>query len=118
MSILDFAAFARDHLRGLKGRVALLTPSAYGRMHTPVGPGSKTGLGWGVSTYRGNRASMHSGSAETFMALLLLLPDEDHAFVVVTNTAGNEAGAGTKLALQQLGARFTTAQVATGATAD
>ena len=118
MSILEFAAFARDHLRGLRGRGALLTPTAYERLHTPVRPGSKSGLGWGVSTYRGKRASSHSGSADTFMALLLLLPDEDHAFVVVTNAAGNEAEAGTKLALQHLVAQFTSARVATGAGGD
>jgi CubicO group peptidase (beta-lactamase class C family) len=111
MNILDFASFAREHLRGLHGAGRLLGPDVYARMHTPVLPGAQCGLGWGVSTYRGKRASSHSGSADTFLALLLLLPDEGHAFVVVTNAAGGAADPGTRDALRHLVAQFTSARV-------
>ncbi|MFC4454286.1 serine hydrolase domain-containing protein [Deinococcus sonorensis] len=111
MSVLDFTVFARDHLRGLHGQGRLLPDTAYQRLHTPFVPGGRAGFGWGVSQYRGRRASSHSGSADTFLALLLVLPDEPYAFVVVTNAAGDAAEAGTREALGQLVTAFTDARV-------
>lgn len=111
MNILDFATFARAHLRGLNGHPGLLPPETMTQLHSPVSPEGPSGLGWGVSTYRGQRASSHSGSAETFLALLLVLPDEGHAFTVVTNAAGGTADAGTKQALKHLVEHFTSAHV-------
>ncbi|GGK40068.1 serine hydrolase [Deinococcus malanensis] len=113
MSILDFAVFAREHLRGLLGSGRLLDQDSYRRIHAPFLPGGQSGLGWGVSTYRGRQASTHSGSAETFLALIVVLPDEGHAFVAVTNAAGGSADAGTRAALSHLVGRFTGARVGT-----
>ncbi|WP_027483294.1 serine hydrolase domain-containing protein [Deinococcus pimensis] len=111
MNILEFATFARAHLRGLRGTPGVLDVETFRRLHTPVEPGGRSGLGWGVSTYRERRASSHSGSADTFLALLLVLPDEGYAFVVVTNAAGEAADAGTRAALAQLVSEFTSARV-------
>jgi hypothetical protein len=111
MSILDFGVFTRDHLRGLHGRGQVLQEETYVHLHTPVVESGRTGLGWGVSGYRGRRASSHSGSADTFTALMLVLPDEGWAFVVVTNSAGEAADAGTRATLGHLVGRFTQARV-------
>ncbi|GGO38820.1 CubicO group peptidase (beta-lactamase class C family) [Deinococcus humi] len=111
MNILDFATFARAHLRGLCGQGHFLSPEALTALHTPFRPDIKAGLGWGVTTYRGMRASTHSGSADTFLAFIVVLPDEGHAFVAVTNAAGGQAEEGLSSILRHLVSAFTTAHV-------
>ncbi|PYE54057.1 serine hydrolase domain-containing protein [Deinococcus yavapaiensis] len=97
LSLADGLTFARDHLRGQCGHPGLLPAEAYTVMHEPLNADRNAGLGWGVQRYGPNsvkRASSHNGSAETFFAVILLLPDDDHAFFLATNaadTAGHEA---------------------------
>ena len=57
------------------------------------------------------RASTHSGSADTFLAFIVVLPDEGHAFVAVTNAAGGQAEEGLSSILKHLVSAFTTAHV-------
>ena len=111
MHVVDFAVFARDHARGLTGRKAVLDPATYERVHTPLLDGGDSGLGWGVSRYRGRRASSHSGSAQTFRAMLLVLPDEGHAIVLATNAGGDQERVGFMHVLKYLTAQFTSAHV-------
>lgn len=112
MNILDFATFARAHLRGLRGQSDFLPSETFTTMHTPFRPEIKAGLGWGVTMYRGMQASTHSGSADTFLAFVVVLPDEGHAFAVTTNAAGGQAEEGLSGVLRHLVSAFTSAHVA------
>ena len=96
-SLDGYARFLQLHLRGLSGAVALLSDDAFRRLHTPVGGGRVTergdrfhgyALGWGVLDIDGVRSSVHSGSADTFSAVVALQPARDLAAAVVANAAG------------------------------
>ncbi|WP_027482379.1 serine hydrolase domain-containing protein [Deinococcus pimensis] len=114
LSLQDFLRFARDHLRGLRGHKGLLPVEMYAVMHEGHNADRTAGLGWGVQRYgpdEAKRVSSHLGSAETFKALILLLPDDDHAFVIVANAAGEAGHAAVQEALGVLVPAFTPSHV-------
>jgi D-alanyl-D-alanine carboxypeptidase len=76
IALEEYAKFLRLHLRGLRGDDGLLLRAdTIRRMHT----GEKFGLGWGLQTIRDLPASVHAGSADTFYAIVVLLPTKTSA---------------------------------------
>jgi CubicO group peptidase (beta-lactamase class C family) len=88
MSIVDYAKFARIHLKGLAGADTLLAADTYRDLHTPEG---EYALGWIVVPFDGTTVSHHGGSAGTFVAFIALFPDRDRGVVVFTNAANENA---------------------------
>lgn len=104
LTIDDFAAWAREHLRGLRGEGRLLPAAAYQRIHSPqlrvradeMYVGSQTceelalGLGWAVVEAGGYPLSAADGSGGTFYARLAVLPSHDVAFAALVNSGAGE----------------------------
>lgn len=84
-SVLDLAQFGRATLRGLAGEAALLQAETMRKLATPFG-GGDYGLGWVI----GESGPYHSGSATTFLAFLVVRPDQDRVYAFVTNAAASE----------------------------
>lgn len=82
MTVGDYARLAQLHLRALCGRPSLLSAGAWQRLHEPVGDYA---MGWSVIDAGGNRILMHTGSAETFYAFVVLYRDQRHGFIVIMN---------------------------------
>ena len=54
----------------------------------------KSGLGWGVSSAFGyDTVAMYSGSADTFLMIVVLIPDADIGVAVVANAYSEEVQA-------------------------
>lgn len=110
LSLDDYARFLQLHLRGLEGRDApLLHAATIKRLHvSPVTPGDKFALGWGVQEFDGALASVHVGSAGTFYAVTMLQPSHDLAVAVFANAGGERANTAVKETLKALVRRYTT----------
>jgi CubicO group peptidase (beta-lactamase class C family) len=87
LSVGDYARFLQLHLRGLHGRDGLLQAETVRQLHTPVG---EYALGWGVWEQNGIKVSGHEGSAGSFYAAAVVVPECDVAVAVFAN-AGDEA---------------------------
>ena len=85
LTTMDFARFVQTHLRGLRGRSNLLTKQMFQTLHTPTGDYA---YGWQVLEDRGQVASAHAGSNDTFYALMIIEPGVDAAVVVFSNASG------------------------------
>ena len=107
MSVLDFAHYAREVLRGLNGRSDLLPAQDMQNLHSiqirakisEMYQGAESdqlvgyGYGWGIlETSRGN-ISAGEGSAGTFYASIFVFPYLDIAIVSFTNCGNREASA-------------------------
>ncbi len=88
MTPRGFAAYIREHLRGLRGVDGHLTSASYGRIHF-----ARRGFSLGVANgvLGGKRYSGLDGSAGTFFCRAVLVPEEDVALTVMTN-AGSGSG--------------------------
>lgn len=95
-SIGDLARYAADHLNGLRGRPALLPRDAYERLHsTLTGDPEGFTLGWGVrEDERWGTVHYGAGSGGTFFVRIVIVPDQDVAVVVASNSG--EAAAATR----------------------
>lgn len=106
LSIDDFAAWAGEHLSGLRGAGRLLPEMAYRRIHSVhlrvpakemyLGMTSSEqlalGYGWAITDASGYPLSAGDGSGGTFYARVVVLPSHDVAFVgVVSSGAGDPA---------------------------
>lgn len=99
MTIQDFALYARDALRGLRGEEALLPGSYYRAIHSehiavPVrelypemnsSHSLRMGYGWALMETNRGSLSAGEGSAGTFFASVLVFPYLNVAVVTVTN---------------------------------
>ena len=85
VNIIDFARFAHLHLAGLNGKSTFLQTATFEKLHTPNG---EYALGWYAQQIRELPASTHSGSAETFLAGVIVYPPKDVAIVIALNAAG------------------------------
>ena len=107
MSMPDLVRFGEMHLRGLLGEDGLLRTSTVQRLHTPRG---KSGLGWGVYPALGmERISAHSGSADTFLVLLVVAPEAELVVAVGANAMSDTVEAGCRHALRAVVKQATTA---------
>ena len=127
MSVLDFAKWAAWHAGNGRRPPALVSPDTVKKLHTPVidtgvrenaPPGTpKTGkyaLGWGEVNldWSSGPVLTHTGSNGMNLATVMIWPEADFGFVMMTNIAGPAADeALTKLAAD-LYKRFFQAPVA------
>lgn len=84
VSVKDLGRFLDDHARGIAGTPGLLKPATYARMHTLEPEGSA--LGWGVRKRDGVTTSSHSGSAETFYAIVQVVREDGLEIAVMINS--------------------------------
>lgn len=100
-SVSEMIRYVRFHLdRGVWEGKRLLSENAARMMQTPqmvmplprafeeVGHTSY-GMGWMISTYRGNEIVQHGGGIDGFISLLTFLPEKDIGIIVLTNKSGN-----------------------------
>lgn len=104
LDIDDLAAWAGEHLRGLRGTGRLLPAAAYRRIHSvhlrvaasEMYQGMKTsehvelGYGWVIANARGYPLSAADGSGGTFYARIAVLPSHDVAFAGVVNSGAGD----------------------------
>jgi len=88
MTPRGFAAYVRQHLRGLCGIDRHLASASYRRIHF-----RRRGFSFGVANgvLGGKRYSGLDGSAGTFFCRAVLVPEADFALTVMTN-AGSGSG--------------------------
>jgi len=84
VSVKDLGLFLDDHARGIAGTPGLLKPATYARMHALEPEGSA--LGWGVRKRDGVTTSSHSGSAETFYAIVQVVHEDGLEIAVMLNS--------------------------------
>ncbi len=94
MSITDYGVFVADQLAGLAGGGRLGPASMYRVIHEPDPPDDADdvgyALGWGVRSSRRGPVSMHTGSAETFYAVVALQQERGRGMAVLANSYGEE----------------------------
>lgn len=83
----------QDHLDGLSGRKAQLTPGSYQYLHTPLFGGRYMG-GWGIAerAWGGGRVFTHNGSNTMNFAVVWMAPAKNIAVLVATNQGGDGSG--------------------------
>jgi CubicO group peptidase (beta-lactamase class C family) len=84
-SIDGYARFVEAHLNGLRGGNGVASTSTFEHLHRAD---DGFALGWGVQELGGEETHVHSGSAETFLALVAVQPRRAAAAAVVANAAG------------------------------
>ncbi len=91
-SIQDWAKFAADHLRGTRGKPALLKPGTYKTLNTPPFGGDYS-LGWSVveREWGGGNVLHHVGDNTMNKANLWIAPERDFAVLVCINQGGDVA---------------------------
>jgi CubicO group peptidase (beta-lactamase class C family) len=84
-SVDELLRFGAHHLVG----PGPLTPDSIAEMQRPHAPlaGGASGLGWLLSGTRGRPTVEHTGSAAGYQSLLVLVPDDQLAFVGLTNSS-------------------------------
>ncbi len=95
LSMMDWAKFAIDQLKGERGDGKLLRIESYRLLHKEVRPGSDFALGWIVSpTLDGHDGPFltHAGSNTFWYAVIVLAPKTQSGVLVAAN-AGEDAGA-------------------------
>ncbi len=116
LSVLDFAAWAGWHAGAGKRGPALVKPETLRRLHTKViemarpdaAPGTPTtgayGHCWGFLTLPWSRGEVmtHNGSNTMNLAMILVQPARDFAFVITTNRGDTKADAALKLIAEAL----------------
>jgi len=100
-SLADWARFVALHLRGARGdKGLLLQPESFLRLHTAA-EGSTFAMGWVTAQrpWAGGRTLTHNGSNTLNFCRVWIAPERDHAFLVVTNCAGDAAEKATDTAI-------------------
>jgi CubicO group peptidase (beta-lactamase class C family) len=85
-----YARFLQLHLRGLAGRDDVLPAAAIRALH-PARPAGAYAFGWIAARLGSDTAFAHEGSAGTFHAITVLVPQRNAAVLVVTNAGGDDA---------------------------
>lgn len=98
LSLSDWAAFVRLHLRGALGEEGLpLQPATFRRLHTAVettqASSVRYGLGWAIDDPDWSQGEVltHNGSNESWYARMTVAPAEGFAVIAVVNQGGPEA---------------------------
>ena len=87
-SLDSYARFVQMHMGGLQGTPGLVSADTFRRLHTPD---EGFAYGWGVQQFEGATTSVHSGSADTFYAVVVLQAERDLAVATVANAADERA---------------------------
>lgn len=99
----DWARFIQDQLRGARGQPALLSPSSYQRLQTPLFGGDYA-LGWIVvsRSWGGGKVFNHAGDNTMNFANVWVAPNQDFAILVCVNQSGSQSFAATDEAVGAL----------------
>jgi len=91
-SIQDWAKFVADHLRGTRGKPALMKPGTYKILNTPPFGGDYS-MGWSVVSHEwgGGIVLNHIGSNTMNIANVWIAPERDFAVLVCINQGGDVA---------------------------
>ncbi len=88
MDIVDYSRFVQLHLNGANGNCDFLDCNSYKMV---LDYEEIHGLGWGNGkTDKGDKVYGHSGSAGTYYCHTVILPDDDLAVILMTNSAEDE----------------------------
>lgn len=93
-TLSDWARFGVLHLAAARGKPRLLTAETFATLHAPVT--DHYAMGWIVANdddFGGASVLAHDGSNTFWYARILLVPDQDRGFLIVTNTARNGTAA-------------------------
>lgn len=96
MSILDYAKFIQKNLRGLNGIDEEYPKEFYEFLHYSSKPRSEYSIGWYSIDQFNDELSAHTGSADTFYCLNLLLKKHNIAVIVIANSATETTETGTE----------------------
>ena len=90
----DYGIFLADQLAGLRGAGRLGSGDLYRFVHAGDEPDEPEGvayaLGWGVRVAKVGPVSQHTGSADTFYAVVVLQTDADRGLALLANAYGDE----------------------------
>jgi CubicO group peptidase (beta-lactamase class C family) len=87
----DWAKYAREQLRGRRGKSELAKQEIFERLHTPPFGGNYAG-GWGVTERTADGATLnHNGSNNSNFAVAVVNTTQRWAVIVMTNQAGEAA---------------------------
>ena len=87
MDILDYSKFIQINLQGLNGASNYLSQDSFEALHFKFEGYS---YGWGNSISEEQKLSFHDGSGGTYYCHTILIPQNDLAIVVMTNSAENK----------------------------
>ncbi|HEY0677109.1 MAG TPA: serine hydrolase domain-containing protein [Chitinophagaceae bacterium] len=90
ISITDYAKFLQQHLKGLRGDSAYLSPKTFQLMHYGLPDYS---LGWNNAMINNSRISFHTGESHLFVTQVELVPGKNIGILVVGNN-GESMGKG------------------------
>jgi len=93
-TMADWAKFAGQHMKDIKGEPRLLKPETLEKLHTPP-KGEQYAGGWIVADrpWAGGTALTHSGSNTMWYATIWIAPVRNFAMLVATNVGGAQAQA-------------------------
>ncbi len=103
LSIADFARYAGWHAGGANARPSLLSAESFAKLHTAA-DGQDYAMGWAVAkrAWAAGETLSHTGSNNSWFAVMWVAPARGAAFVAATNIAGDAAAAGTDAAVAAL----------------
>ena len=106
-SLTDLARYAGMHAAGERTGAIILKPESFVKLHTPP-PGGDYAFGWIVTrrAWAGGTALSHSGSNTMFFVNIWLAPAKNAVLIAATNSAGEDAAAGTNDAIDALIQQF------------
>lgn len=94
MSVLDYSKFIQKNLRGLNGLDDEYDTSFYEYLHYVNKATSEYSIGWYSVNQFEDELSSHTGSADTFYCLNLILRKHNLAVMVIANSATEETKIG------------------------
>lgn len=97
----DLALYMTAHLAGARGTGGLVTKESFEKLHTPF-PATEYALGWVVM----DGQIWHDGSNTKWFAIIVIVPEIDGAFFVVTNAYDSRATRGAQEVGQVFDKRF------------
>jgi len=87
-SMQDLAQYALAHMKGLQGKDGILNANTIQWLHQPAEGKSYAG-GWFVTqSEEGVAVHEHGGSAGTFMAMMMIEPENNRGWVIAANAGG------------------------------
>jgi len=104
MTLDDWAAFVRVHLRGARGEeTGYLKPATFERVHTPP-DGDAYAMGWirVPRDWATGEVLVHAGSNTMWLAKVFIAPTIDAAVLAATNEAGAHAERVIKVVIESM----------------
>lgn len=100
----EYARFIQEHLRGLQGRSDLLSRQNYEMI---LFGRPRFAVGWLPATdITGRRYAYNVGNPGTFLSKVYIFPDENKAFIILTNAQTEACDEGTNVLYEELQKRY------------